>query len=185
MLKNYLAIDLRGIKDELFEHVVSLDDENADFKGIMLKPEQLGRAKDIISNERPDLVFCMGGSLSNNRKIIDNPYIDILTRPYPIDDTLAKLANRNGKAFEICVREIIESRGYTRSRTIQSLNRTVSLARKRKVDVVITSGATEPMERMTPRELVAFGSVLGMDYPEAKGAISTVPRSLLEGRDLL
>jgi len=185
MLKNYSAIDLRGIKNDLYEYVVGVGNEDADFKGAFIRPDRLGKIKEMISKERPDIIFGVGEDLESNRKLIENQQVDVLSKPYPIDDTLAKIAGRNDTFFEICAREIISSRGYVRSRLIQSLSRTVSLAKKRDVRLVITSGARQPMELVTPRELVAFGALVGMEYPEAKAAIGTMPRYLLERRGLL
>jgi RNase P/RNase MRP subunit p30 len=185
MLSNYLAIDLRGIKNDLYEYVASPSDEEADFKAITIHSDKIGKVKDILKREHAHIVFAYGDDLASNRKIIENPLVDVLSRPYPIDDTLAKMANRNGVFFEICVREIISSRGYSRSRMIQSLTRTISLARKRKVGMVITSGARERMEIVTPRESVAFGTLVGMEFPEAKAAISTMPREILHRGGLI
>ncbi|HOP09452.1 MAG TPA: RNase P subunit p30 family protein [Candidatus Methanofastidiosa archaeon] len=185
MLSNYLAIDLRGIKSDLYEYVASVDDENADFRAVMIYPDTIGRINEIVKKSGADIVFATGNDMASNRRIIENPIVDVMSRPYPIDDTLAKMASRNGMFFEICARDIINSRGYQRSRMIQSLRRSISLARKRKVGIVITSGARDGMELVTPRELVAFGTLVGMEYPEAKAAIGTMPRKILEGRGLI
>ncbi|MBN1786093.1 MAG: hypothetical protein JW825_03770 [Candidatus Methanofastidiosa archaeon] len=185
MLRNYLAIDLRGIKNEYYEYAVGFGDVPGDFKGLMIAPEHLKNRKDIISKADPDVVFAQGKDLATNRKIIESIDIDVLSRPFPIDDTIAKMAQRNEKYFEICARDIIASRGYVRSKIIQSLSKTIELAVKRNIGIVLTSGASDMLETVTPRELVAFGTVLGLTYPQAKGAISSVPQSLLERRGLL
>jgi len=185
MLRKYSAIDLRGIRNDHYDHVVGLVGDDCDFTAVMIMPDHLRGIKDIISNKRPDVVFAQGKDLSTNRKIIESSEVDILSRPYPIDDTLAKMAQRNDKCFEICARDIIRLKGYIKARAMQSLAKTIELAVKRDVRIVITSGARDRLEVLTPRELVAFGVVLGFEYTRAKGAISNVPRAFLSERGLL
>lgn len=185
MLRKYSAIDLRGIRNDYYDHVAGLAGDDCDFKAVMIMPDHLRGIKDIISNKRPDIVFAQGKDLATNRKIIESSEVDILSRPYPIDDTLAKMAQRNDKCFEICARDLVRMKGYLRSRAMQSLSKTIELATKRHVRLVITSGARDRLEVMTPRELVAFGVILGFSYPQAKGAITAIPKAFLSERGLI
>jgi RNase P/RNase MRP subunit p30 len=66
-----------------------------------------------------------------------------------------------------------------RARLFQSLMKTIDLALRRDVDIIITSGASRDTDIFTPRELVAFGVVLGMDYPQAKASVTMIPSAIL------
>ncbi|MHC1608703.1 MAG: RNase P subunit p30 family protein [Candidatus Methanofastidiosia archaeon] len=182
MLRNYFAVDLRGHKNEYFKTVVSLEKSKGDYYAVELLPEYFSQRKKIIKKENPDLVFAQGGDLIRNRKILEAPEVDILSKPYPIDDTLAKIASRNDKAFEVCIKDIILTHGYLRARLLQSLMNTIKVAVRRDVFIAISTGSTGPTDMIVPREMVAFGTVLGLTYLQSKAAIGAVPDMILEGR---
>ncbi|RZN44716.1 hypothetical protein EF808_07475 [archaeon] len=175
----YSAVDMRGIRNDYFKTVVSTEPNMGDYLALELTPETFSNRRSRIREANPDIVYAQGKDLSFNRQVLESPEIDVLSRPYPIDDTLARLASRNGTAFEICVAPLRSMRGYVRARHFQSLMKTIELALRRDVDIVITSGASSPMDVFTPRELVAFGVVLGMDYPQAKASVTAIPRAVL------
>jgi len=180
MRENYFAIDLKGYKNALFASVASLHDPDADFKAAEFDADTFSGRKKELKRLKPDIVYVRGHTLDFNRKALEAPETTILSRPYPIDNTLAKIAARQEKAFEICAADIIRSRGYPRARMIQSISRTVMLARKYSIPLAITSGAKDIYSLVTPRELVSFGMLVGLDCPSAKACISNVASRILE-----
>ena len=116
-----------------------------------------------------------------NRTFLDSRRIHVLSRPYPFDAVQARLAAERKVAVELCFREIGSTSGYARARVLARLSRTVRLSKKYHSPLVITSGAACEEEVKSPRTLVAFGKVLGLEYFEAKASIYAIPKRVLEG----
>jgi len=181
MLKNYSAIDLRGIPNKYYEKVI----EVVDFGREIPDRKDLGIEFDLndlnnVKKFKNFLIFTRGGSVKKNRKIIENKNVQILSNPYPVNETVARLASKNNIAFEICVRNIIKVKGFQRSTILKNLKNTVSFAKKFKTKIVITSGARDEFEIKKPRTLIAFGKILGMEYWESKASIYDIPKKILE-----
>lgn len=132
---------------------------------------------------KSSLIFAKGGKTTLNRVIVQQKKVDILSHPYPIDDIMAKKASENGIAFEIDIENIVRMHGYTRSRLIHSLKRTVQFAQKYHTPLIITSGARDRYTIKSPRTLVAFGRILGLEYSRAKAAIYRVPKTIIQKGD--
>ncbi|MHC1605090.1 MAG: RNase P subunit p30 family protein [Candidatus Methanofastidiosia archaeon] len=179
MLRNYLAVDLRGFKNDYFVKVASLKRGEGDYFTFELTRENFDNRRKIIKKEKPDIVFAKGGDLTFNRKALESKEVDVLSHPYPIDDTLAKIAHRNEKFFEICINDIVSVRGYLRAKLIQNLSRTIEIAKKRNILLLVTSGATNIFDMVVPREMVAFGKILGLTYNESKASIYDIPLKAL------
>jgi RNase P/RNase MRP subunit p30 len=175
----YSAVDMRGIKNDHFDIVVSTEPDTGDYLALELTHDTFQNRRSLIKGAAPHIVYAQGKDLAFNRQVLESAEVDVLSRPYPVDDTLARLAARNDKAFEICASHIRSTRGYMRARLFQSLMKTIDLALRRDVDIIITSGASRDTDIFTPRELVAFGVVLGMDYPQAKASVTMIPSAIL------
>ena len=176
-----MAVDMRGFPNEYYSRVVCTTKGVGDYFALELTDATFSSRRGAIKSKKPDIVYVRGHDLSFNRKALEAPETQVLSRPFPLDDTLVKIAEANGTLLEICFADLLTVRGYARSRLIQSLQRTVSLAKKRSVPVCLSSGASDELGLVTPRELVAFGSILGMSPGEAKASISTIPLAFLEG----
>lgn len=181
MLRNYLAVDMRGYPNEYYSRVVSTTKGVGDYYALELVHTAFSSRRKAIKSNKPDIVYARGHDLGFNRKALEAPEVQVLSRPFPLDDTLVKIAKTADTLLEICFADLLSVRGYGRSRMLQSMQRTVFLAKKRSVPVVLSSGAGGQGSLVTPRELVAFGSILGMAPNEAKASISTVPLTFLEG----
>ncbi len=181
MLRNYLAVDMRGYPNEYYSRVVSTTKGAGDYFALELTDATFSARRGAIRSKKPDIVYARGHDLSFNRKALEAPEVHVLSRPFPLDDTLVKIAKSGSMLLELSFADVISVRGYARSRMLQSMQRTVALARKRAVPIVLSSGASDEFSLVTPRELVAFGAVLGMPPDEAKASISTVPLTFLEG----
>lgn len=182
MQRKYLAIDLRGYPSDLFEdvcQVVRVDDFTCSegLQGVeVTAPFQLGSIPRGV-----DVVFARGGSIQKNRKFLNSKRIDVLSRPYPFDSLCARYAADNKVAVELCFREVAATTGYMRARVLTSLQKTVALAQKYHAPLVLTSGSTCEEDVVSPRQMVAFGKILGLDYSEAKASVYTIPKKVLEG----
>lgn len=183
MLKRYLAIDLRGYPNEMYEEVYTPERITSPEEGeaIEICLDDLSEIKRILRElGKTKLIFVRGGDLKLNRGIVQEKRVSVLSNPYPIDDVTARKASENKIAFEINVEEIIRRRGYARSRLIENLKNTIRVSKKNHAPIVITSGSANEFTLKSPRTLVAFGKILGMEYYEAKSAIYNIPKMILQ-----
>ncbi|MCD6127875.1 MAG: hypothetical protein J7J21_05855 [Methanomicrobia archaeon] len=183
MLKRYLAIDLRGYPNEMYEEVYTPERITSPEEGeaIEICLDDLSEIKRILRElGKTKLIFVRGGDLKLNRGIVQEKRVSVLSDPYPIDDVTARKASENKIAFEINVEEIIRRRGYARSRLIENLKNTIRVSKKNHAPIVITSGSANEFTLKSPRTLVAFGKILGMEYYEAKSAIYNIPKMILQ-----
>ena len=177
MQRKYLAIDLRGYPSDLFERVCQVGE--APEEGLWgVEVEYSSQLKHL---PKADVIFARGGSVKKNRKFLNLPRVDVLSCPYPFDSVQARMAAEHNIALELCFAEIRTTYGYVRARILDCLLKTVRLARKYHAPLVITSGASCAEEVISPRQLVAFGRVLELGYPEAKASIYAIPKRVLEG----
>lgn len=182
MQRKYSAIDLRGYPSDLFEEVCqvfSLKDFPRNKGG--LKGVEIEALSELKTLPKTDLIFAKGGAVKRNRTLLGSKRIDVLSRPYPFDSVQARLAAHNKIALEFCFREVSCTSGYVRARILANFQKTMTLARKYHVPLIITSGAFSPQTVKLPRTLVAFGKILGLDYQEAKASLYTIPKKVLEG----
>ncbi len=183
MLKRYLAIDLRGYPNEMYEEVYTPKRITSPEEGeaIEICLDDLSEIKRILRElGKTKLIFVRGGDLKLNRGIVQEKRVSVLSDPYSIDDVTARKASENKIAFEINVEEIIRRRGYARSRLIENLKNTIRVSKKNHAPIVITSGSANEFTLKSPRTLVAFGKILGMEYYEAKSAIYNIPKMILQ-----
>lgn len=132
---------------------------------------------------RFDVLLVRGGDLEMNRLAVETPEVDILTHPElnrndsGMNDTLLRMAAKNGVAIEINFREILNSSGHTRAKILRNVSQNVVMARKVRAPVVVCSGALSHHEMKDPMVLVSMANVLGLDMKDAKAALSSVPEA--------
>ena len=97
-----------------------------------------------------------------------------------IDYVIARACAEKGIAIEFCFANVLNSHGRKRSQILARMAQNVQICRYSGCDMVITTGATEIYGSRLPRDLMAFGIVLGMSQEEAKNAISMNPKRILD-----
>ncbi len=183
MSKRYLAIDLRGYPNEMYEEVytpkqiISPTNEKA-VEVCLKKSSDIRDTVRKINNSA--LIFVKGGNIKRNKYIVRQKKVNVLSEPYPIDNITAREAAENNIAFEINVEEIVRRHGYRRARHMQKLRDTIRIAKMCHTPLVITSGSLDEYTVKSPRTLVAFGKVLGLEYYESKAAIYDIPKMILQ-----
>jgi len=95
----------------------------------------------------------------------------------------AKLMANEGKILEVCLKRIRVLNKKSSLRTLFSIIRRyynmLTLAREMGVDVVCSSGASDPYEMHPPRDIAAFISTLGLG-DRAIYSLSKIPMSIVE-----
>jgi RNase P/RNase MRP subunit p30 len=97
-----------------------------------------------------------------------------------IDYVIARACAEKGIAIEFCFANVLNSHGRKRSQILARMSQNVVICRYSGCDMVITSGASEIYASRAPRDLMAFGIVLGMSQEEAKNALSANPKRILD-----
>lgn len=181
MQRKYLAIDLRGYPSDLFERVCQVTPLENFHSGKGLQGVEVEAPYQLKRLPKADLVFARGGTVKKNRTFLKSAKVHVLSCPYPFDSVQARLAAEHKIAVELGFKEAWSTAGYVRARILGYLKKTIVLAKKYHAPLVITSGAACEGEVVSPRQLVAFGRILGLTYPEAKASIYTIPKKVLEG----
>jgi RNase P/RNase MRP subunit p30 len=181
MQRKYLAIDLRGYPSELFETVCQVTPVENFSPGKGINGVEVAAPHQLKMLPRADVVFARGGTARKNRIFLRSKKVDVLACPYPFDSVQARLAAENSIALELSFREIRCTAGYMRARILDRLRTTILLAKKYHARLIITSGACCEEAVVSPRQLVAFGKVVGLTYPEAKASLYTIPKRVVEG----
>ncbi|MEA1992770.1 MAG: RNase P subunit p30 family protein [Euryarchaeota archaeon] len=182
MSRRYSAIDLRGYPNEMYEKVYTpkkirspTDEETVEI--CVTKRSELRKLLRKLKKQK--LIFARGGDINLNRGVVREKRVGVLSRPYPIDDITAREAADNRIAFEINTEDIVKTRGYKRAMLVKKLKNTVRIAKLCHAPIVITSGSKDEYSIKSPRTLVAFGKILGLEYHEVKSAIYNVPKMIL------
>jgi len=128
------------------------------------------------------LNFVKGGSLEKNQKAVRSK-IDVLLDPVSqkmsVDSAVVQIAKDNDITFGITLQQFLETRGFKRIRLIVNYRKVVAMCRKKKVRILLTTGAQEELDMRPPLQLASLGVLLGMTEQQAKWSISKVPEYLI------
>jgi ribonuclease P/MRP protein subunit RPP1 len=112
--------------------------------------------------------------------------VDILNFPSTdprerfFDKAEAELASNSLAALEIDIKPLLTLRGPARIRFIAALRREVAIADEYGVPIVISSGATNPLQMRKPMDVAGLTTLFDMDKPKALNAVSKTPFSIVE-----
>jgi ribonuclease P/MRP protein subunit RPP1 len=97
-----------------------------------------------------------------------------------IDYVIAKACAEKGIAVQFSFANVLNSHGRKRSQILARMRQNVMICRKTQCDMIVTTGSKGIYETRSPRDMIAFGIVIGMTPEEAKKAVSDNPKKLLE-----
>lgn len=156
-------------------------------RGIEIYEENPSKLHSLISrcSRKTSFVIVQGGSDKLNRSAVETADVDILSLPLGtkdggLDHVIAKSAADRDVSLEFDVGSIIRYRGGKRVHAISELEQRLMLARKFKVQMILTSGARSIYDIRGPRELIALASLFGMTKEEATEAMTTTPATILK-----
>lgn len=109
--------------------------------------------------------------------ILNFPAIDPRRRFF--DRAEAELASGSTSALEIDLKPILTLKGPVRIRLLATLRREIAIAEDYHVPIVISSGATNPLQMRKPMEMAALASLFDLDKPTALDAISKIPLAIV------
>ena len=104
----------------------------------------------------------------------------IPTQENRLRDTTAHLASISNTMLEIQIAPLLNSTGLNRSKILKSYREAVSTARDGGMDIVLTSGANQPMGLRSSVAMAHIGVLLGMDRAYADSTTNSLPLSIIE-----
>ena len=187
-------------KDDLIEELSSVDfnqtyrNKKTNFKhaelsmGINILNANSNEIRKIINKYRnkSNYISCLGGDLKVNRSVCENRRIDVLSRPYykrkdsGMNHVLAKEAQRNNVAIELCFRDILNNRLKYRARVISSFKEIMMFHRKFKFPLILTTDSKSIYHVRSTRDIAAFFKSVGFSDEEIYNGFYYYPKKIVD-----
>ena len=134
-------------------------------------------ASGAVGNARTErTVVCVrGGTDALNRFAVEQPRVDVLTRPFvgngrdghgggsgDVNHVLAKAARDNGVHVEVNLGPALRGRGGSRVRHLKRLRRLQRILDHYDAPYVVSAAAESHLQLRAPRELAAVGEEIGL-----------------------
>jgi ribonuclease P/MRP protein subunit RPP1 len=149
-------------------------------------PEQ---ASGAVGNFRRDhTVVCVrGGTNRLNRFAVEQPRVDVLTRPMSgagdVNHVLATAAARNGVRVEFDLGPVLRSNGGPRVQALSDLRKLRELLADADAPFVVSANARSHLHLRAPRDLAAVGRVVGFDGETIEAGLAEWGRLAERNRD--
>ena len=187
-------------KDDLNEKLSAVDfnqtyrNKKTNFKhaeismGINILNANSNEIRKIINKYRnkSNYISCLGGDLKVNRSVCENRRIDVLSRPYykrkdsGMNHVLAKEAQRNNVAIELCFRDILNNRLKYRARVISSFKEIMMFHRKFKFPLILTTDSKSIYHVRSTRDIAAFFRSIGFSDEEIYNGFYYYPKKIVD-----
>lgn len=111
---------------------------------------------------RSSCISVVGGDLKVNRATLENIKIDVLSRPYlrrydcGLNHVLAKEAEKNNVAVELCFKDVLKSYLSYRSKILSNFKDIYTLYRKFDFPLVLSSRAESVFDIRTTHDFITF-----------------------------
>ena len=129
-------------------------------------------ASGAVGNARTErtLVCVRGGTDALNRFAVEQPRVDVLTRPFvgntdsdsDINHVLVKAARDNAVLIEVNLGPALRANGGRRVRHLDRLRRLKRLLDHYETPYVVSANAESHLQLRAPRELAAVGEEIGL-----------------------
>ena len=156
--------------------------------GINILNANSNEIRKIINKYRnkSNYISCLGGDLKVNRSVCENRRIDVLSRPYykrkdsGMNHVLAKEAQRNNVAIELCFRDILNNRLKYRARVISSFKEIMMFHRKFKFPLILTTDSKSIYHVRSTRDIAAFFKSVGFSDEEIYNGFYYYPKKIVD-----
>ena len=156
--------------------------------GINILNANSNEIRKIINRYRnkSNYISCLGGDLKVNRSVCENRRIDVLSRPYykrkdsGMNHVLAKEAQRNNVAIELCFRDILNNRLKYRARVISSFKEIMMFHRKFKFPLILTTDSKSIYHVRSTRDIVSFFRSIGFSDEEIYNGFYYYPKKIVD-----
>ena len=187
-------------KDDLIDELSNIDfnqtyrNKKTNFEhaelsmGINILNADSNEIRKIINRYRnkSNYISCLGGDLKINRSVCENRRIDVLSRPYykrkdsGMNHVLAKEAQRNNVAIELCFRDILNNRLKYRARVISSFKEIMMFHRKFKFPLILTTDSKSIYHVRSTRDIAAFFKSIGFSDEEIYNGFYYYPKKIVD-----
>ena len=187
-------------KDDLIDELSSVDfnetyrNKKTNFEhaelsmGINILNANSNEIRKIINRYRnkSNYISCLGGDLKVNRSVCENHRIDVLSRPYykrrdsGMNHVLAKEAQRNNVAIELCFRDILNNHRRYRANVISSFKEILMFHRKFKFPLILTTDSKSIYHVRSTRDIVAFFRSIGFSDEEIYNGFYYYPKKIVD-----
>ncbi|MDP7282662.1 MAG: RNase P subunit p30 family protein [Candidatus Undinarchaeales archaeon] len=153
------------------------------FAAVELKPKSAGELKEQVKRNRKnvDVILVDATDVQIARAAAQMSDVDVISHAF-VDQPTARDAAKNNVALEINLKDILQVYGMKRAILISKINFNLKLARKYKTPLVITTGAESIYDMRSPKQIMIFMEAIGFKHDEAKKAIFTTPKKIVEKR---
>ena len=187
--KDYLIDELSNIDFNQTYRNKKTNFEHAELSmGINILNADSNEIRKIINRYRnkSNYISCLGGDLKINRSVCENRRIDVLSRPYykrkdsGMNHVLAKEAQRNNVAIELCFRDILNNRLKYRARVISSFKEIMMFHRKFKFPLILTTDSKSIYHVRSTRDIAAFFKSIGFSDEEIYNGFYYYPKKIVD-----
>ncbi len=97
-----------------------------------------------------------------------------------LKDSTAHMAEHSGTALEIQFTAILQSTGLNRSRVLKGFREATRTALNAGMKIVLSSGASHPINMRSPMAMTYIGLMLGMNRVDSREAVFNTPQRIVE-----
>jgi len=97
-----------------------------------------------------------------------------------LKDSTAHMAEHSGTALEIQFAAILRSTGLNRSRVLKGFREATRTALDADMKIVLSSGASHPINMRSPMAMAYIGFMLGMNRVDSREAVFNTPQRIVE-----
>ncbi len=169
-------VDLIVESREAHEEALSLGFSTTGFGRIhLMNSLKSSKKKDRINLFRPSSDSELREAIKRVDALIDpiSPEKQVIT---PTNATLIK--DRN-VAVIFTLKHFLSFTGVSRVKYMRSAIITGRILKKKRIPIVLSSGAETIYDVKTPRQIISFGELFELDYPQCVYGITELPRYLV------
>ncbi|MDP3742222.1 MAG: RNase P subunit p30 family protein [Candidatus Micrarchaeota archaeon] len=163
-MKNFVDLNLSNAA--LRQKSLSLGYSEAKTMAIATLPSKSNVKADVVESTNVELLIS-ACKRHNSQFTFINP---LLYNDFYKGTALLEIAREKEKVFEIPLRFLLRS--PNRSKLIFQLRIFLKNCLKRKIQFVFTSRALTEFDLKSPREIIAIGETLGLNYEQSSAALS-------------
>lgn len=153
--------------------------------GVMLSGEDMEKTAKKI-RKKVEIIIAQGGSYNINRLACSSEYIDVLSLPEKgrrdcgLDHVCCREAKEHNTIVELNFNELLKSAGSKRVRELYLMKELIRLCLKTSSPFIVNSGAGNPWELRSGRELSALSCILGAGVYPSLVSNSEIPEKLIK-----
>lgn len=149
--------------------------------------EEINYMKQDLNTVQGKINIVQGDNLKKNKQAIRKNHVDVLIDPFSskereFDQSTATVARENNVTIGITLKNILRATGMDKPLYLRSLNDLGKLIRRKNCNFIITSGAEDPLDMRSPRELASLAYLIGFNKEESLNSVSKNVQKIIENK---